>query len=97
MKITFFIPDLRVGGAETVLKLMINTLINRYPQYIVELCLASANGEIASEIDRRITVINFSRSNVRYCLYDLIYYFRNEKPTFTHSWERLFSIIIDYK
>ncbi len=80
MKITFFIPNLRVGGAEKVLRMMINTFIDRYPQYTVELCLASANGEIVSEIDNRISIINFSRSNVRYCLYDLIHYFRREKP-----------------
>ena len=80
MKITFFIPDLRLGGAEKMLRLMINTLIDRYPQYTVELCLASAKGEILDEIDRRITIINFSRSNVRYCLFDLIHYFRKEKP-----------------
>ena len=80
MKITFFIPNLRVGGAENVLRMMINALIDRYPQYTVSLCLASANGEIASKIDKRITIINFSRSNVRYCLYDLIQYFRREKP-----------------
>ena len=82
MKITFFIPNLRVGGAENVLRMMINVLIDRYPQYTIALCLASANGEIVSEIDRRITIIDFSRSNVKYCLYDLIQYFRRERPDY---------------
>ena len=66
--------------AEKVLRYMINLLIDKHPQFKVSLCLSKARGEIINEIDKRINIINFSRSNARYCLIDLIYYFRREKP-----------------
>ena len=59
MKITFFIPDLRVGGAEKVLRYMINILIDKHPKFKVDLCLSNARGGIINEIDQRINIINW--------------------------------------
>ena len=80
MKIAFFIPNMRIGGTEIVLKSIINAMIDRYPQYNIDLILAREEGAILRDIDNRISIINLDCKHVKYCLYNLVKYFRKEEP-----------------
>ena len=86
--LTFFIPDLTVGGAEQVVVNIVNGLSNR--GYNVELVLSRRKGELLEQVDRRISIVELSPEPVPVLgiatnLPALIAYLRREEPTVVFS------------
>ena len=68
MKIAFFIPNMRIGGTEIVLKSIINAMIDRYPQYNIDLILAREEGTILRDIDKdKISSGILEKDLFKYC------------------------------
>lgn len=82
MKISFFIPNLYTAGAENVLILVINQLVNKYPDFEFHLCISDKSNTRLNILDSRIKILNFSKSKLRYCLIDLILYLKKESPQY---------------
>ena len=82
MKVTFFIPNLLPGGAESTLLTIINELVQRFPNDQIHLCISQKYQNQFDNIDSRIKVINFSKSKVIFCIGSLIKYFRKEIPDY---------------
>ena len=88
-KIAFFIPNLCDAGAENALKLVINRLVEKKPNYDIDLCLGSNRGNLIKDIDSRINILHFNRLKLRYCFFDVVIYFLRNKPEY-------FISILDY-
>ena len=82
MKITFFIPNMRGGGAERVLQNLLNKMISTYPHFHIHLILAKKEGVLLNDIKSEIKIIDCKKLHVRSCLIDLIKYFNVEKPDY---------------
>ena len=70
------------GGAENVLIVILNKLVERYPQFKFHLCICDEGSVGLDRVHPRVRIINFSKSKLRYCLKDLIIYFKNESPEY---------------
>ena len=73
---------MQLGGAEKVLHNLLNKIIATCPQYSVHLILAKKEGILLTDLSKDIKIINCNKSHVKNCLYDLIKYFKYEKPDY---------------
>ena len=89
MKIAFFIPNMRGGGAERVLQNLLNKMITTYPHFHIHLLLAEKEGVLLKGLNNNIKIVDCNKLHVRNCLFNLIKYFNNEKPDY-------FVSILDY-
>ncbi len=77
-KIAIFLPDLRGGGAERVAVHLANTFILR--GFKVDLVLCSAHGDLLSQLNRHINVVDLSSPRLRYIFLPLLRYLKIERP-----------------
>ena len=82
MKIAFFIPNMRGGGAERVLQNLLNQMIVTYPHFHIHLILAKKEGVLLSGLNSKIKIIDCNKLHVKSCLFYLIKYFNVEKPDY---------------
>ena len=61
MKIAFFTANMKGGGAERVMSLLINAISNSKKDYSIDLLLSDANGIFMNEISTEINIINFNK------------------------------------
>lgn len=82
-KIAFFLPDLRMGGAEHMMAVIASGIARR--GYQVDFVLVKAKGEYLSHLDDKVNVVDLNKKSTYLCLFDLIRYFRINKPDFVLS------------
>jgi glycosyltransferase involved in cell wall biosynthesis len=83
MNIAFILPDLKGGGAQ---KMIIN-LANEFAErdYQVDLVLLNSDGIYRDLVSRKVTMVEFNKNRSIAALFDLINYFRNQKPSIAIS------------
>ena len=86
--ISFFLPNLEVGGAEKVIVSLANKLYDR--GYKVEILVSSKSGNLINQINNKIIIQNFSAKKVLFSFNKLNKYLRNNSPdilfaTHTHT------------
>ena len=82
-KIAFFLPDLRMGGAEHMMAVIASAIAKR--GYIVDFVLVKAEGPYLSHLDEKVRIIDLNKKSTYLSLFDLINYFRKKKPDFVLS------------
>lgn len=82
-KIAFFLPDLRMGGAEHMMAVIASAIAKR--GYIVDFVLVKAEGPYLSHLDEKVRIIDLNKKSTYLSLFDLINYFRKNKPDFVLS------------
>ncbi len=77
-RIAFFSYDLRIGGAEK----MVVTLLPKFADagYLVDLVLVNQGGELLSQADPRVNIVNLGKSHSASALFPLISYLRKNSP-----------------
>ena len=78
IKITFFIPNLKVGGAEKSTVNLLNNLDKS--SYTLSLILANKEGEFLKDIREDLVIINLGTYSLVKIFFKLIKYFKKEKP-----------------
>ena len=77
-KIALFLPDLRGGGAEKVALLLSNEFVQQ--GFSVDLLLCEAKGELLTELDQRINVVDLQSPRLRSAFFPLLRYLKSERP-----------------
>ena len=73
---------MRGGGAERVLHNLLNKMIMTYPHFYIHLILAKKEGVFLKGLNRKIKIVDCDKLHIRNCLFDLIKYFKIEKPDY---------------
>ena len=82
MKVAFFIPNMRLSGAEKVLHNLLNKMVMTYPQFSIHLILAKKEGVLITSLSKGIKIVDCNKLHVKSCLFDLIKYYNDEKPDY---------------
>ena len=82
-KILIFNANMDGGGAENVLTIITNNLIEKNKN--VKLALAKRRGEYLSFLNKKIEIINFDKSRTIYCFFDLMKLIFKYKPDYVFS------------
>lgn len=77
-KLAIFLADLGGGGAERMMVVIANGMVERGVE--VELILAAARGPYLSEVDERVKLIDFATGRVATALPKLVRYLRRSRP-----------------
>jgi glycosyltransferase involved in cell wall biosynthesis len=77
-RISFFLPDLRGGGAERVFVTLANYLSSQ--GYEIEVILLKKQGDLIAVCDDNITIIDLKCQNIRQCILPLRNYITLNKP-----------------
>lgn len=77
-RVAIVLPNMKPGGAERNRLLLANSLVER--SIDVDLVLRMAVGELLSELDPRVRVVDLKAKQVRGALVPLWSYFRRERP-----------------
>lgn len=77
-KLAIFLPNLSGGGAEKVMVILVNGLVERGVD--VDLVLGRAQGPYLSGIDQRVRIVDLESNRVLFCIVPLIRYLRKERP-----------------
>lgn len=78
MKVAFFIPDMRGGGAERVALLLINQMVCL--GHSVDLIVLRKEGELLEAIPESVNIVALGDGRVRNALFSLCKYLRSENP-----------------
>ncbi|PUA16914.1 glycosyltransferase [Glaciimonas sp. PCH181] len=77
--VSFFLPDLRGGGAERVTVNLANSFAQR--GYKVDMVLLSATGEFLADLRPEIHVVDLQVVRLRSAIFPLVRYLRQARPT----------------
>lgn len=77
-KIAFFLPDLRIGGAEHVMAIIASEMAER--GYPVDFVLVKAQGGYLESLSPSVSVVDLDRRSAYLSLGRLLRYFREAKP-----------------
>lgn len=77
-KIAFLLPNLIGGGAERVAVNLANTFISR--GFNVDIVLCNAHGDLLSQLNRHINVVDLSSPRLRHIFSPLLRYLKTERP-----------------
>jgi len=78
-RLALVVSSLRGGGAERVMVLLANELVER--GYAVDLVLVQVVGPYRSEVDDRVRIVDLAASRNILSLWPLVQYLRRERPT----------------
>ena len=78
IKIAFFLPSLRGGGAERIFASLANSLVNQ--GYLVDFVLSSADGVFLSKLDSKIKYFDLGHKHVINSFFNLIRYLKAQRP-----------------
>ncbi len=78
LKAAFFLPDLRIGGAEHMMTVIASALVRR--GYDIDFVLVKAKGGYLDKLDARIRVVDLKSPSTYHCLPRLIHYLRGNQP-----------------
>lgn len=78
MKVAFFIPDMRGGGAERVALLLISQMVSF--GHSVDLLVLRKEGELLEAIPKSVNVVVLSDGRIRKSLFPLCRYLKSENP-----------------
>ncbi|MDF1637581.1 glycosyltransferase [Alcanivorax jadensis] len=78
MKVVFFIPDMRGGGAEKVALLLIRQVVSL--GYSTDLLLLRKEGELLGAIPKSVNVVTLGDGRIRNSLFPLCRYLKRENP-----------------
>jgi len=78
IKISFFLPSLRGGGAERVFVNLANEFARR--NFDVDLVLAQKEGPYLEEISNKVKIVELKKKRILLCLFSLMRYLREKKP-----------------
>lgn len=76
--ISLLLPDLRGGGAERVAVNLANAFVQR--GHSVDMVLLSAIGELVSELDPKVNIVDLKVSRLRSATFPLVRYLRRARP-----------------
>ncbi len=79
-KITFFIPNFLLGGAENVFINLANQAFRN--NYIVEIIVANNKGPLKKKLSKKINIINLKKDRISKCFYGLALYLQRNKPDY---------------
>ena len=94
-KIAFFFPSLDIGGVEKVMITLANEFISK--GFLVDIVVCSKKGELISELNNDIRIIDFCNIRLAFSFWKLYLYFVREKPYSVISgptYANLISIIV---
>jgi glycosyltransferase involved in cell wall biosynthesis len=77
-KIAIFVPSLRGGGAERIMVMLANGIIER--GYKVDLVLVKAEGPYLKDVSSDVRIIDLGASRVMTSMFKLVRYLRKERP-----------------
>lgn len=77
-RIAFFLPDLRIGGAEHMMAVIASALAQR--GYQVDFVLVRAEGGYLEKLDKNVRVVDLGCSSTYSCLPALSLFLRSAKP-----------------
>lgn len=77
-KIAFFLPDLRVGGAEHMMAIIASAIARR--GYAVDFVLVKAEGGYLATLDDKVNLIDLNCASTYKCMPALIRYLRTHSP-----------------
>ena len=77
-KLSFFLPDLRGGGAERVSLLLVQEFLSRGHE--VDLLLLRKQGDLLGQMPEKANVIDFKAERVRHGMIPLVRYLRESRP-----------------
>lgn len=78
IKVSFFIPKLELGGAEKIVVRILQALDKN--KFQVKLLLLKLKGPLIEELPQEVLVKELKTSKITFALFELIKYFRQEKP-----------------
>jgi glycosyltransferase involved in cell wall biosynthesis len=95
LKTAFFFPSLDIGGVEKVMITLANEFISR--GFLVDIVVCSKKGELISELNNKVRIIDFGGIRLAFSFWKLYLYFLREKPYSVISgptYPNLISIIV---
>jgi glycosyltransferase involved in cell wall biosynthesis len=90
--VALFIPSLNGGGAERVMLILANTLVEK--GYSVDLVLVKAKGSFLKDLSKNVRVVNLNSSRTLFSIMPLVNYLKKEKPKLMMSAMHYVNIIL---
>jgi len=79
-KITFFIPNFLIGGAENVFINLANQAINN--NYKVEFVVGESKGPLKKKLNKNINIVSLNKNRISKCFFGLVVYLRKNNPDY---------------
>lgn len=90
--IALFIPSLNGGGAERVMLILANTLVEK--GYAVDLVLVKAKGAFLKDVSKNVRIVDLDSSRTLFSIIPLVNYLKKEKPKVVMSAMHYVNIIL---